>query len=173
MRARQDHLSEGAALRHEADRSGLGTGGGEGGVHPDGRVGVDHPHAVRSHHPQARGAHLLPERRFFLLPRLPRLLVAGGDHHQPLRAARHRVVHDSRDRRARHHDHRQIDRLGQIAQAPVGTDRMDGRRVRVDRIDRAGEAELDQVVQDLTADRLLLARGADDGDRPRPEDGVE
>ena len=70
---------------------------------------------------------------------------------------------------ARHGDHRELDRPRNVGHRSIRPHRLDHLGGRVDGIHRAPETGLEQVVEQLAADRALLARGADHGDRPRFE----
>jgi hypothetical protein len=75
--------------------------------------------------------------------------------------------------RARHRDDREVDGAGNVSQRPVRSDRLNVGRRRVDGIDRTAELALDEVVEHEPTDGVPRTRRADDGDRPRFEEGVE
>ena len=70
-------------------------------------------------------------------------------------------------------DHREVDLLRDVGDAGVGRNRLDAVGGRVDRVDRALEGRLDEVVEDLAADGATAAGGADDRDRSRPKKPVD
>ena len=62
---------------------------------------------------------------------------------------------------------------GISADAAVGLHRVHDRRVGIDRVDRPGELEVDQVAQDLVADAQPAPGRADDGHRARAQNRIE
>ncbi len=75
----------------------------------------------------------------------------------------HRVRRDGDEgevHRPRHGAHRRVRRTAS-----------EGAHVRVDGVDRAGEAGVEKPVEELAADRLLATTGADERDGPRVEQG--
>src|SRR5690606_36039704 len=73
----------------------------------------------------------------------------------------------------RRDDDRQLDRLRDLGQGGIGLDSEDARPARVDRENGPAERAADEVPDERPADAPLLLRRADDGDRGRPEEGVE
>ena len=62
---------------------------------------------------------------------------------------------------------------GIVGDRGVGPDAGDRRCLRVDRVGDAAEVRVEDVAEELAADRAAARRGADDGDRPRREERRE
>ena len=69
----------------------------------------------------------------------------------------------------RAHDDHEIDRVGYVEQRCVRRKPLDDVGLRVDRVDSAAEAELEQVAHDGVADLARMRAGADDRDGARFE----
>ena len=151
-----------AGLRHEGDLAPSRHPGGEGGVQLE--HGVDDAQHVRADHahPVALGDvdHLLFQR----LALRADLAEAGGDDDGALQPALAAFLQDARHRFVRHQDHGQIDRVRAVQHAGIRLAAEDLRCCRVDRIDAALVAVLDDVVEDLVAQLLRAGGGADDRD---------
>src|SRR5262249_60943520 len=100
-------------------------------------------------------------------------LEPGGDHDEPSHAAPARFVDDADYLLLRHDDDGEVDVVVDRRDRRVALHRVDDGGVRVHGEDLPGELQLEQIPDDLTADRRRLARGADHGDRPRAEERVE
>jgi hypothetical protein len=162
----EDGQADRARLRRERDAAVGRPGRREGGVEGDRGIGVEQAEAVGAHHAHAGGAHLGQERVLDRLAVDAGLGEAGGDDQERLHADRDAVVDDRRHARRRHHDHREVDRVGDRGTDRVRLDALHRAGARVDRVHRAGEAVDDQVVEDLRADRAAGARRADHRDGP-------
>ena len=129
--------------------------------------GRDDPEAVRSDHANAvlGGGlqHPLLERQAVLA----HFLEAGGDDDDGFDPHLAALKHDPRHRRRRNHDHHQVRHVSDRGQVRVAFEPLDDIRLVVDRIDLAGKAGLDHVVEDFVSDFGFLGGGADDGNRFR------
>jgi hypothetical protein len=94
-------------------------------------------------------------------------LSAGRDHHQALDFSPPAFGRDAEHGLRRYDDDRQVDVLGQRGRRRQAGDAVQLGRVRVDRIDRAGETSADDVAQDGPADRAGAPARPDDRDRGR------
>ena len=84
----------------------------------------------------------------------------------------HRAVPGDLHRgRRRDGDHREVDRARDVQDRPVGRHRLDHVGVRVDRVDGPREIAVEQVVEQLPADRPASSRGAHDRDRGGVQQG--
>ena len=96
---------------------------------------------------------------------------SGRDHHQRPDAPPPAVLGDPEHRPGRDGDDRQVDVLGQRGRRRQAGDAVQLGRARVDRVDRAREAAVDEVPQDRPADRSGAPARADDRDRGRHQHG--
>ena len=101
------------------------------------------------------------------------LAEARRDHDERLHALAPAVLHHALHEVARDDDHGEIHLVGDVLDARVGAHRLDGLRLRVHRIDGAGEGVREEVVEDLPADGAALAAGADHGDGAGGEERVQ
>ena len=159
---------ERAGLRGEADVPRRRGAGGKRRVQP--RCGDGDPEAVG---PDQPGAVCADECEQLLLPRrslAPDLCEAGGDDHERADAVAQRVLDSAQDVLSRHRDHGEIDRIGDRRDRCVAADAGDGRSLRVDGVGGAGEVGLEDIAEELAADRAAPRRRADDGDARRLEE---
>ena len=103
----------------------------------------------------------------------PDLLEPGADDDHALDAGLAALLDEAGGGLGRGHDDGEVDRLPDRADRRVGLDAQDRGPGGVHRVDRAAERRRQQVPQDGAADRPLLLRGADDGDRAGMEDRIE
>ena len=103
--------------------------------------------------------------------RAGRAAEPGRDHHQRPDAPPPAVLGDPEHRPRRDGDDRQVDLVGQRGRRRQAGDAVQLRRARVDRVDRAREAAVDEVAQDRPADRSGATASADDRDRGRHQHG--
>jgi hypothetical protein len=106
-------------------------------------------------------------------PNLAGLAKARRDHDERLHALAPAVLRHALHEVARDDDHGEIHLVGDIFDARVGAHRLDGLRVRVHRVDGAGEGVREEVVEDLAADGAALSAGADHGDGAGGEERVQ
>lgn len=159
---RQDRDPQRAALRHHRDAARRRVPRGKGGVELHGWIGVDQPEAIRTDQAHAVASGLLHDAPLELPPVLAGFAKTRGNHHQRLDAPSGALIDHAEHRIPRHHEDRQIHRLGQLANAGVGLDRAHRRGVRVDGIHRPLEMAQEQRLKEAVADGRGLARGADD-----------
>ena len=162
-----------AALAREGDRSGGWIDGGEGAVQSDGRVGVQHAHAVRPDEARAGGAQLIAQ-SFLLLPSF----FAGfaeprADHHNRRHPSRDAVVNRRFDGGRWNGNDREIDVRRNVEQARIGAYPLHNVGGRIDREYAALESAGQQVVEDVGANRAARAAGADHRDRLGPKQCVQ
>ena len=120
----------------------------ERGVHLHRRGRVEHAEAVGPDEPHAR---LPADAEQLRLPRLALRAVfaeAGREHHERANTFERACPRGLRDKRRGDGDDGQLDRSGDVCDGCVGSPAGDGLRVRVDRIDRAGERAGDEVADD-------------------------
>jgi len=113
----------------------------------------DHPHAVAAADAQQLGA--------------GRAAEADRDHHQRLYSPLPAVLGDLEHRPGRRGDDRQVDLVRQRGRRQQATDAVQLRRMRVDRVDRAGKTAGDDALQDGPPDRSGAPARADDRHRGR------
>jgi hypothetical protein len=101
------------------------------------------------------------------------LRVAGRDHDHAANAFLPAVVDHAHDVRARHGDHREVHVARDRRHGRVREDRLDVVRARIDGKDRPTKLGRDEVLEDLAADALAIARGTHDGDGARREQRVD
>ena len=165
---RQRHI---AALGDQPDRAGFAPRpDGDG---PQGRAAevAHHPEAVRPDQWEALAA----ERAQLGLQRLAifaRLREAAAERDPTLRPGGDGLPDNPRHRPRRDRDGDRVDRLGDRADLRVGPETGDRVVVRVDRVDRPGEAERRERGDDPEP-VATLRRRADDGDRAGIEERVE
>jgi hypothetical protein len=171
VRRLEQGQAERARLRREAEVPARRGAGGEGRVQA--RPRDRDPEAVR---PDQAGAVRADERDEPLLPLgalAPDLGEPGGDDDERADAAAERVLRRVEDGGARHGDHGQVDRVGDLGDGPVRAHAGHGAPLGVDREGGAREVALKHVAEELAADRPPARRGADDGDALRLEEGAQ
>ena len=97
----------------------------------------------------------------------------GADDHGGPAAALAELSDQARHAGGRRGDHRQIGGDGQLREAVIGQGRADRPFARVHRHHRSGEAAFQQVARQHRPHGLRTIAGADQGDRPGLEQGVE
>ena len=112
----------------------------------------------------AGGGHQLPLGR---APLGPGLAEAAGDDHQPADPLAAAGLDHAGDLVGRHGEDGEVDVVGDRLDVGVGGHPADVPGAGVDRVDRAGEAVVEQVPQQRVADLAVVVAGADDGDRRR------
>ena len=169
----QQRDADRSALRHDADiaddRRGIANvlliGG-------DPRRRVEDAHAVRPAHRHAglarHGGNLVLE----FCAVAAQLGKAGVIDDRGARAALDRKPHLLRDQRIADAEHDDVRRLGQFGEARIAFDVQYGRIFRVHRIDRPGEADGAQRLNDRAPGTAAIG-GSDDGDRARLDKGIE
>ena len=90
---------------------------------------------------------------------------ARRDHEQRAHPAARRLAHDAQHLGGGHRHHRELRRLGEVAQRARGARRGHDAAVGMHRDGDAGEAAAHDVAEDGAADAVLAVRGADDRDR--------
>ena len=133
-----------AGLNHHASHAGSRLAGAEGRVQA--KAGHGDAEAVRAHQPHAMPA----ADRQQVGARRPQ---AGGDHHERPDTAPPALRGHPRDGRRGYRDHRQVHVLGQVGDRRQAVHALHGLAVRVDGVDRSGEASGHDVVQDFPARR--------------------
>ena len=103
------------------------------------------------------------------LPARSHLGEPGRDDHDAVHTFLRAVVDDRGNGVGRHHDERDVDRVGDVEDARVGAHARDRHRGRVHRVHRALEVVREQVAEQLVADRARAPARADDRDRTRRE----
>ena len=166
----QDRQAERAALRRHRHAAGGRRDGRKRGAQSHGGVGIDEPHAIRSHHADAGAADPLEQFRLEFPTCGAGFSEARRDHDDGLDLLFDAVVDDGIDEPGRHRNDDQIDVAGHVGDAPDGRDARDVRRRRMHGNEAARVAGRDHVVQQFRADLAALATGADDGDRARFEE---
>ena len=156
-----DRQAQGARLRQEADVALEGRIRREGGVHSNVVAGVDHAHAVGADDTYAALAGDGQQLALHLLAGRARLGEAGRDHDHAVDALLSAFTGGLHRELGRNDDHSQIHRARDVQDGLVGADRLDHVRAGVDRVDRAVEAAIQEVVEHLAADGPALATGAD------------
>ena len=158
---------ERAGLGEEPDPAAAGDHRRQAGVEPHLGVGVDDAEAVGpddAHAGGAGGGDQLPLGRAALGPGLAE---AAGDHHQPAHPLAPAGLDHAGDLVGRHGEDGEVDVVGDGLDVGVGRHPADVPGAGVDRVDRPGEAVLEQVPQQRVADLALVVAGADDRDRRR------
>ena len=159
----QHEAGAAGGLQRQAGRSRRGMAGRERGVQAD--AGVGHAETGRPDHPHAVAAADAQQLR------AGRAAEPGRDHHQRPDAPPPAVLGDPEHRPRRDGDDRQVDLLGQRGRRRQAADAVQLSRARVDRVDRAREAAVDEVLQDRPPDRSGAPARADDRDRGRHQHG--
>src|SRR3990172_1589488 len=97
-------------------------------IHPDIRMGIDDPHAVRANHPQVVSLAKGEQAGFPLDARSADLAETGSDHDEALHTllpaflgGLHREIRGDRD-------HREVDGVRDVPEARIGADAVDARR---------------------------------------------
>ncbi len=159
--------ADAAGLHGDARGAGARMARGEGGVEAQLRVGVGDAEAVgadEAHAVRAAGGE-----------QGPRLVgvQARGDDEDGAYAGLAALLGGAGDRGGGYGEDREVGGLGQGADRGVARHGEDRARGGVHREQAARVAARVQLMQDRPADRARLASGADDGDRPRPQQRFE
>ncbi len=161
----QERGAERARLAEEAHPPPARHGGGEGGVEPDGGVGVGDAEAVGAHDAQAVGAGDAGQLVLAGASFRARLTEPGGDHDQAVHALLRALLDDVDHAFGRHRDDGQVDLAVDGAHARVRPHARHRPHLPVHGVDGAGEVGGQEVAQHGLAHAARLARGADDRDR--------
>ena len=156
---------EPARLRDERERTGhLAV------VEPRGverLVPGPHAHAVRAEQHGARLAHAAADALLDRAPLLPRLREPDRDADERPHAAGQAVLDDLLEGVGRHHQHRQVDRLVEVAQRRHGRQSLHRRGARVDQHDAAPVGAAQHAAGDAEPPLGRVVGGPDDRDRAR------
>nr|BFE74720.1 hypothetical protein GCM10020092_080210 [Actinoplanes digitatis] len=156
-----------------ASPPGGGGAGGEAGVEPHARIGVDHAEAVGSDQADAVGASQ-PEHLLLAANAVRSGFTEPGTENDGAPDARAaRVGEDARHLVSGHRDDQQVDRPGQLLDRAVAGDIVDVGTGAVDRVQIAGEAVVAQREQGLAADAAGPTASADHRDRGGREQGAQ
>ena len=160
----EDGQSERPALRRHGHVAGRRIDRREGRVQPDRGVGIQQPHAVGTDQPASRLAHAFEQQALTRLPVGVALAEAGADDADRANPLGEAVVYCRLDLGGRHDDDGEVDGVGNIGDARIGTEAFDLRGRRVHRRNRSAESGGHQVVENLGADLAPFAIGANHGD---------
>ena len=159
-----------AALRREADRSLREGVGREGRIQPQRRHGD--PQAIRAHQSHPARSRQLQQAAFPPPSGTTALGESGRDHADAARPSVECLAHLPDDRCPGNAYDGQVDRFADIGDPAVrNVVRHRGTRP-VHGMDGPGEARVQHVAKELTADRSAPRRGADDGHRSRCQQGL-
>ena len=157
-----------AALRGEADVAARRGTGREGRV--EARLRDRDPEAVRPDHARAVGADEREQLLLALGALAPDLGEAGGDDDERAYALAERLLGGLEHGRRRQRDDGEVDRVRDLLDRGVRTNAGDRLAVPVHRVRGTREVALEDVAEELAADRAAPARRADDGDARRLEE---
>jgi hypothetical protein len=162
-----------AALADETYRACRGHAGSEGRVQGHLRFRVEDTQAVGPDHAHLVALADLNELELALHAFRSALPEARRDDDKPLHALLTALLGDSEHGRGRDHHDREIDRIRDVQNGRVGLDGVDVLGLGIDREQLALKVGLDQVVENLPADRSASGSSPDDRDGIRTEDRVE
>jgi hypothetical protein len=126
---------------------------------------VQDPEAVRPDEAHARGPADVDQPILELGAVWSGLGKPGRDHHKRRHPLVRALARDLDHRRGGDGDHGEIDLVRHLGDGRIGPYRLHDVGRGIDRVDDALEAGLQSVVEELAADRPVLARGADHGNR--------
>ncbi len=161
--------ADGAGLGEESDPAGAWHLGGEGGVEPDLRGGVDEAEGVRADDPHAVGARVPHEGALAFTALGAAVGVPGGDDDETLYAVFAALGDGLGDVLGGYGDDRQVDRAVDVADRAVGGHPVEfplplGEGL-VHGVEAAREPGVADVAENAAAHAAGVASGADDGDR--------
>ena len=169
----QDRRAQRAALRDEGDVAGPRHARGEAGVQAHVGQGVDHPQAVGADHAHPRlaadGHHAVLDGAALGAD----LAEARRDDDDALHPAGDRVLHRLQRRLGRQDHDAEIQRVGDVLDRGVGPHTRDRARRGVDRVQRPGEAALQDVDEDVVAHLAGGGRRTDHRHRLRAHDRIQ
>ena len=159
--------ADGRGLAEQAQAAAAGQARGHGRVQGHGRVGVDDAQRRRADHAHAVGPGLpdqlaLPGQAAFAVVREP-----GRGDHDALDPGRRAVLHHLGDFLVRDGDDGQLDRVRHFGEPGEGQHAGEFEGLRIDGVDRAGEAAFNDVFEQLVAHGAPFAAGTDHGNRRR------
>ena len=134
---------------------------------------VEQADAVGSQQAAARGAVVRNHPRFDALAPRVDLAEARGDADDARNAALRAIGQGRGHRSGRHHEDGEVDRVGHVEDASIGSEAAQCGGPGVYGMDRAGEAVFDQAAIAPPAELGRILRRADEGDAARAEEGVE
>ena len=116
----------------------------------------------------------IPKGSVYLLPTaVQKTCKAGADDHNAFDAFVSTRLHFGQHLVGGHGQHGQIDGVGDRLQAGPRAHPLHRVDAGVDRVDGAGEAMGQKIVEQFSAYRATAPRRADHGDRPRPQDVLD
>ncbi len=136
-------------------------------------AGREDAEAVRADEARAVGAHQREQLLLAADALDPGLGEPGRDHAEGARPLPQRRLCLGEHGGAGNAEDRQVDVAGDVRDRRVGLHAGDGAGLRVDRVGDPGEVGVEDVAEELPADRAASRRSADHGDRSRGEEGCE
>ena len=145
----EDRQAERTALRGHGHVAGWRIDRREGRVQADRGVGIQQPHAVGTDQPASRLPHAFEQQALTRMPLGVALAEAGADHADRADSPGEAVVDRRLHLGGRDDDDGEVDGVGNIGDAWIGTEAFDLRGRRVHRHNGSAESGRHQVVQNL------------------------